>query len=58
MLYTKFRENRSAGSVEEDFLRDFSIYGRGGHLGHVTSVMSSDFPKAFKEICSDRHSSF
>ena len=21
----------------------FTIYGHGGHLGHVTSVMSSDF---------------
>ena len=21
----------------------FTIYGRGGHLGHVTSIMSSDF---------------
>ena len=25
------------------FLSGFSIYGRGGHLGHVTSIMSSDF---------------
>ena len=25
------------------FLRVFIIYGRGGHLGHVTSIMSSDF---------------
>ena len=22
----------------------FTIYGHGGHLGHVTSIMSSDFP--------------
>ena len=38
MLHTKFRENRLAGSGEEDFLRVFTIgiYGRGGHLGHVT----------------------
>ena len=21
----------------------FTIYGHGGHLGHVTSIMSSDF---------------
>ena len=27
MLHTKFRENRLAGSGEEDFLRVFSIYG-------------------------------
>ena len=24
------------GSGEEDFLRFFTIYGHGGHLGHVT----------------------
>ena len=36
MLHTKFRGNRPAGSGEEDFLRVFTIYGRGGHLGHVT----------------------
>ena len=38
-----FRGNRPAGSGEEDFLRVFTIYGHGGHLGHVTSIMSSDF---------------
>ena len=43
MLHTKFRGNRPAGFGEEDFLRVFTIYGRGGHLGHVTSIMSSDF---------------
>ena len=42
MLHTKFRENWPAGS-REDFLRVFTIYGYGGHLGHVTSIMSSDF---------------
>ena len=25
------------------FERFFTIYGRGGHLGHVTSIMSSNF---------------
>ena len=43
MLHTNFRENRHAGSREEDFLRVFTIYRRGGHLGHVTIIMSSDF---------------
>ena len=43
MLHTKFRGNRHAGSGEEDFLRGFTIYVHGGHLGHVTSIMSSDF---------------
>ena len=32
----KFHENRFAGSGEEDFGVVFTIYGRGGHLGHVT----------------------
>ena len=38
MLHTKFRENRPPGSGEEDFRRVFTIYGRGGHLGHVTQM--------------------
>ena len=62
MLHTKFRGNRPAGSTE-DFLRIFTIYGHGGHLGHVTSIMLSDFrflvPESFHtKFGSDRHSSF
>ena len=41
MLHTKFRENRPAGSGDEDFLRVFTIYGRGGHLGHVTQMTAN-----------------
>ena len=40
MLHTKFRGHRPAGSGEEDFYRVFTIYERGGHLGHVTSIIS------------------
>ena len=51
MLHTKFHGNPPAGSG--DFLRVFTIYWRGGHLGHVTSIMSADFHflvlKAFKQ---------
>ena len=41
----------------------FTIFGHGGHLGHVTSIMSSDFhllvPESFHaKFVSDRHSSF
>ena len=43
MLHTKFLGNQPAGSGEEDFRRFFTIYGRGGHLGHVTSNMSSKY---------------
>ena len=62
MLHTKFRENRPAGPGE-DFLWLFTIYGRGGYLGHVTSIMSSDFHFLVPEIFhtkfgSERHSSF
>ena len=52
MLHTKFRGNRK-----------FTIYGHGGHLGHVTSIMLSDFHFLVPEIFhtkfgSDWHSSF
>ena len=43
MLHAKFRENRPAGSGEEDFCVVFTIYGRGGHLGHVTGISLSNF---------------
>ena len=63
MLHTKFCENQPAGSGEEDFLRIFTIYGHGGHLDHVTSIMSSDFhflvPESFHtKFRSERPSSF
>ena len=63
MVHTKFRGNRPTGSREEDFKGFFIIYGRGGHLGHVTSIMSSDFhcllPESFhKKFGLDRHSTF
>ena len=49
MLHAKFRENRPAGSGEEDFLRVFTIYGFGGHLGHVTKMpltnLRSPYPR-------------
>ena len=43
MLHTKFRENRPAGSGEEDFLKVFTIYRRGGHLGHVTQKLRTKY---------------
>ena len=44
MLHTKFRENRPAGSGEEDFKRFFTIYEHGGHLGHVTYPLPKKAP--------------
>ena len=38
MLHTKFRDNRPTGSGEEDFGRVFIIYGRSGHISHVTQM--------------------
>ena len=63
MLHTKFRGNLPAGSGAEDFEGFFYQNGRGGHHGHVTSIMSSDFhflvPENFRtKFFSDRHSSF
>ena len=44
-------------------LRVFTIYGSGGHLGQVTSIMSSDFHFLVPEniqtnFGSDRHRKF
>ena len=63
MLHTKFRGNWPVGFGEEDVLRVFTIYGRGGHLGHVTSTMSLDFHCLVSESFHtkfglERHSSF
>ena len=63
MLHTKFRGNRPAGSGERRFVTGFYHMGCGGHLGHVTSIMSSDFhflvPESFHtKFGLDRHSSF
>ena len=43
MLHAKIRENRPAGSGEEYFGRVFTIYRRGGHIGHVTRTPSINF---------------
>ena len=64
MLHTKFQDHRTISSVGEYF-KVFSIYGHGGHLGHVTwtiyiKVISPftrrchmrfgvDWPSAFRE---------
>ena len=62
MLHTKFRGNQPTVSGVY-FLRVFTIYRCGGHLGHVTSITSSDFhflvPESFHtKFGSDRYSSF
>ena len=47
MLHTKFHKNWPAGSGEEDFRKVFTIYGRGGHLGHVTWISRANFRLPF-----------
>ena len=47
MIHTKFRGNRPAGSGEEDFLVVFTIYERGGHLGHVTRFSPTNFRSTY-----------
>ena len=43
MLHTKFQGHQSIGSGEEDFLIVFTIYGGGGHVGHVTQLICMNF---------------
>ena len=63
MLHTKFLSKISLLVPEKIFEGFFTIYGQGGHLGHVTSIMSSDFHFLVLEsfhtkFGSDQHSSF
>ena len=62
MLHTKFREI-GLPVPEKIFRGGFTTYGHDGHLGHVTSIMSSDFhflvPESFhKKFGSDRQKRF
>ena len=62
MLHTKFHGNRPP-VPEKIFCRVFTIYGRVGYLGKMTSIMSSDFHFRLPESVhtkfgSDPHSSF
>ena len=47
MLHAKFQDHRPSGSGEEDFLRFLTIYGHGGHLGHVTWTIYINFRSPF-----------
>ena len=39
------------GSGEEDILRVFTIYGHGGHLGHVTWIIYIHIGSHFLDRC-------
>ena len=43
MLHTKPQGHWPFDSGEEDFWRVFTIYGRGGHLGHITQTPRTNF---------------
>ena len=43
MLHTKIQGHQFIGSGEEDFFKVFTIYGPGGHLGHVTLFICINF---------------
>ena len=47
MLHNQFLDHRTLGSKEEDF----TIYGHGSHLGHVTKTIFINrcylFPRTF-----------
>ena len=47
MLHAKFQDHWTSGSGEEDFLKVFAIYGHGGHLGHVTLTIYTNFRSPF-----------
>ena len=47
MLHAKFQNHRPSGSGEEDFLNVFAISSHGGHLGHVTWIIYTNFCSPF-----------
>ena len=57
MLHTKSRQNRPASSGEEEFEGFFTIYGHGGHLGHVTRIMLTNFHFLVPESFHTKYSS-
>ena len=46
MIHAKFQDHRTYGSGEEDFLKVFTIYRHGSHLGHVTWTIYINFLSA------------
>ena len=48
MLHAKFQDHRTLGSREEDF-EDFTIYGHGSHLGHMTKTIFINLCPLFQE---------
>ena len=47
MLHAKIQNHRPFGSEEEDSFKVFAIYSHGGHLGHVTITIYTNFHSLF-----------
>ena len=47
MLHAKFQDHRTSGTGGEDFFKVFTTYGRGGHLGHITWTIYTNFSSPF-----------
>ena len=47
MLHAKVQDLRTSGYGEEDLLKVFTIYGHGGHLGHLTWTIYINFGSPF-----------
>ena len=50
MLHTKFQNHWPSGSGEKRFLKVFSIYSLGSHLGHVTLTIYINFLSSFPRM--------
>ena len=46
MLHAKFQDHRNS-NYERGFLKVFTIYGHGGHLGHVIWTIYTNFRYPF-----------
>ena len=46
MMHAKFQDHRTSGS-RENLKTFFTIYGHGGHLGHVTWTINTNFHSPF-----------
>ena len=47
MQHAKFKDHRTSGSGKQRFSKVFTIYGHGGHLGHVTWTIYINFCSPF-----------
>ena len=45
MIHTKSQGHQPSGYRDEDFTMVFTIYGCGGHFGHVTKIFCKNFYK-------------